>query len=808
MQSSNPKKLFNLPILLLIVIVLLFLLLALFPWKTAEYLTHQNANILKEQFSSRLKTEYHQMLKIDKPINSDLLKLAKSLREKGLWNHSTLLLNKKINLPLLNSQQQRQFNLTLLYNYVDAYHAPAKNNNEKHQLKINVRHQLQQLEELHSFSNSELQTLAELSADFGLLPLANKLYYRLADTSMRHRSQWFAEAGKQSNQAEDYFGAARAFKLASESSKQETLFNEYTENWLTALINTGQLDQVELFLNDIEQQLPVPSETIEALANICIQAGFFSKASNFFSYLAKHDANDQQRWYEKASYWASKAGNYENAIEHLVNAEKITNTDSEKWFIKQRLIDVYVKAEMPDQALEIILPMIDSNPQNFKLINQAINISLSNKNLSVANKLNKTYLAQNPNSLNALNLQVNIEASDKKYKQAISYIKRVVSITPNELTPRERWADLEEKEGNHDLATDLWQWIYKYSNDKEHLQKVINIAQANIKGDGLAVLQQIALEDELPKQAAYDVFFYLVKKGQKKAGEKFLQEYLMTHKADRSLLQTLAKWYSGEKRYTQSIKTWSRLERNYGTTKTSSLNKFELYWLLRKKRQAHKLWLKNKSAWRKIANRRQLSIMAEVAWKYKHYRQALSYYTLLINKKYKRSLKERTFQYMRVALLQKKLGHPKSALKTFRKGYIKTRNPELLINGLQLSFDRHDERNFKRLTSLAKKRKSRVKSRSRYWLLQAAYAQRNKSYKTALRYYKRVLSLKPRSREARLGIKAIKKLSTNKHHKIAANDKMKPKEVSGVISQFNQKITKNYSVNINTPKFFYQKNRI
>ena len=73
MQTSNPKKLFNLPILLLIVIVLLFLLLALFPWKTAEYLTHQNANILKEQFSSRLKTEYHQMLKIDKPINNNPL---------------------------------------------------------------------------------------------------------------------------------------------------------------------------------------------------------------------------------------------------------------------------------------------------------------------------------------------------------------------------------------------------------------------------------------------------------------------------------------------------------------------------------------------------------------------------------------------------------------------------------------------------------------------------------------------------------------------------------------------------------------
>ena len=804
---NSPKKLFNLPILLLITAALLFLLFALFPWKTAEYLNLQGANSLKEQFSSRLKTEYFQMLNSSENTPNEVLTFAQSLKDNGLWENSILLLNKKIDISQINQQQQQKYALILLYNYIDAYHL-SDNKDSQSIYTNNIRKQLQTLENHKQFSNSELQTLAEFSSDFSLLPLASRFYYRLADKNMTHRSEWLSEAGRAFNHTENYTDASKAFKLASDSSKKETLYNKFTYDWLTALIKSDQLDRVKEFLTTIEYQLPDSPKIIEELTSICIQAGLPAKASNLFAYLAKNDLADQQRWYEKASYWASNAGNYDDATNYLTHAEKITLQDNDKWYIKQRQIDIYVKAEMPEQALELILPLIDSNPKNLKLINKAVNISLRNENLETASQLNKMYLEQDSNSLNALNRQADIEVSSKQYKQAINYLKRVIRITPDELKPRERWAHLEEQEGNHKVATDLWQWIYKYSNSNEHLQKVISIAQANINGDGLEILQKIALEEGLPKQATYDVFFQLIKENKKKLGEQFLLEYLTTHKPDRSLLKTLAKWYSGEKHYTKSLKTWLRLEQSYGVTRTTSLNKFELFWLLKKKRKAHKIWLKNKSYWNKKANRRQLAIMAEVAWKYKHHRQALSYYKRLIKKRYKRSLRERTFQYMRVALLQKKLGQPKAALSTFRKGFIRTSSPDLLINGLQLSFDRHDKHSFKTLTALTKTRRSRVKSRARYWLLQAAYAQRNKSYKTALRYYKRVLSLSPRSREARVGIRAIKKI-TKHRKKIAINksnfsdkadNKQKPREINAVINQFNRKsqfITRYSSIDYN-----------
>ncbi len=758
MQISNtPKKLFNLPVLVLITISLLFLLFVLFPWKTLTYLNFQNTTLLKEQFSSRLKTKYYLMLNSENISNSDIITLSQTLRDEGLWKYSSMLLKKKININKLNKQQHQQYMMILLDNYVDAYHASV-NKKERIFLKNKVRSQLINIEDFTHLSNQELQTLAELSSDFGLYPLASKFYYQLANKNTTYRSQWFAEAGKNFNQSEDYKSAAEAFKLAGNFVNTEIIYNEFTNDWLTALVKSNQLDQVALFIDNFKQQLPKSHKAIETIANIAIQAGFPEQASYFFAYLAKNDPLWQQRWYEKAAYWASNAENYEDAATYLINAEKITTSDNEKWYIKQRLIDIYVKAKMPEKALALILPLIENNPKNLKLLDQAIDISLKNKNLATARKLNKLYLSQNPDSINALNRQVNIEAFDKNYKQAINYIKRVVRITPNKLEPREQWANLAEQEGNKDTATDLWQWIYKYSNNDKHLKKLISTAQANINGNGLAVLQKIAREESLPKQAAYDVFFHLIRKNKKTLGEKFLTSYLSHHKPDRSLLKILAKWYSGERRYTLSLKTWNKIEQKYGTTRTTSLNKFELFWLLNKKRKAYRLWLKNKTSWNKKANRRQLSIMAEIAWRYKHYRQSLSYYKRLINNKYKRPLRERIFQYMRIALLQKKLGKPKSALATFRKGFINTSSLTLLINGLQLSFDRHDEYYFKSFTKLAKKHKNKVKLSSRYWLLQAAHAQRNKSYKTALRHYKRVLSLKPKSREARLGIRAIRKL--------------------------------------------------
>ncbi|MCK5897121.1 MAG: tetratricopeptide repeat protein [Cocleimonas sp.] len=758
MQKTKPiKKLFNLRLLFLIVIILTLLLLILFPWKTAKYMDQQDTSVLKEQFSSRLKTKFHQALKYPQN-NEHILQLASVMNEKSMWQESTELLTRKIEQSVLSQQQAKRYDLILLHNYIGDYHTSSSLIKDNSTLKTNVRKQLQKLESYTNFTLSEQQTLAENSADFGLLPLAVKQYYQLAQNDSTYRSQWYAEAGQWANKAEDFIQAADAFKLAGEGLQQSSNFNQYTDDWLNASIKANQIEKVQPFLEKIKQHPPKSLKKIEKLANISSQAELYSTASQFFAYLAEQDvATQTQRWYEKASYWSTKAKNYTMAANYLLHAKKITHDSSDQWVIQQRLIDIYIKGKEPKQALTILLPLIKEAPDNHKLSDQAIYIALESGDITLARQLNTPYLQTLPPSLHALNNQVDIETKDKKYAQAIQYLKKIINITPNALKPRQQWAELEAQEGNYQLALELWQWIYSVSHQTKHLQKVIQLAQLNLPKEGVTTLKQIAQQYELPKQAVYDVFFYLVNADKKESAEQFLNEYLAIHQTEKELLETLAKWYGGERRYKKSLQTWNKIEKQFGQNFSTSLSRFELLWLLKRKRQAHRLWIANRKQWRKHANPSQLSVMADLAWQYKQTKTALAYYNQLLNRRYKRTSKERAFQYTRIAILNSKLGRKRKALSTYRKGFLKTRQTNLLINGLQLSFDLKDMYNFKRLTTLAKQHKRLFRSKARYWLLQAAHAQQHKQYKTALRYYKTVLSLKPRSHEARNAVRAIRK---------------------------------------------------
>ncbi|MCK5904699.1 MAG: hypothetical protein KAG86_05390, partial [Gammaproteobacteria bacterium] len=313
------QKLFNLRILFLIITIIVLLLLALFPWKTANYMTLQGPELLREQFSSRVKTKYFQALRQSPTNNAHILSLAQSLTESSLWHESTNLLEKKIDPTTLTQQQLRQYDLSIMRNHIGIYHASSSLVKDNHNLKINVLKQLQNLEKYNSFSNSELQTLAETSADFGLFPLAVKHYYQLAKQNSTYQAQWYAEAGRWANQAADYAGAANAFKSAGAALNQATNFNQYTNDWLNASINAKQFEQVKPFLTDVVAQPPESLTIIEKMANISYQAGFYTIASQLFSTLALRDsATEKQRWYEKASYWASKAENYTDAANYLI----------------------------------------------------------------------------------------------------------------------------------------------------------------------------------------------------------------------------------------------------------------------------------------------------------------------------------------------------------------------------------------------------------------------------------------------------------------------------------------------------------
>ncbi|RVU84214.1 tetratricopeptide repeat protein [Leucothrix sargassi] len=757
MKSANTQtKLFNLPVLLLITVVLIGFFVLLFPWKSANFLGSQDSDALKEQFSSRLQAEYHQLLQNPEASNQDVLSLAQAMTKKGLWENSRTLITERLNEPALSSTQKKQLATIQLRNYLDAYYtASAAGDNPKDQL-IDVRQHLQFLDDYQNLQPKELQSLAKASTSFGLLPQAVKIYQRLADIDQENRAAWLAEAGRWAGHAGDPVSSAAAFKEASQLSRGTGRFNAYTYAWLKAASQAGQKDEIKTFLTETRYQLPQEPKALEALATASLEAGIPESASDLYAHLAKRDEpNKAQRWLEKAAHWAAETESYDNASHYLKQAASLATSDSDKWAINQRLIEVYIKDKREDEALAIIKPLIESNPNNTGLLRKGVEIALLEKEMSLARAWNKVHLKRQPNSLKALLSQTDIETIDENFDEAVSFIKRVVKLNPKNLEFRERWAYLEEVEGNDALALQLWQWMYQQKASDKYQQQVIRLAQANFEGEGLALLMNLARQQPLPTQTVNDIFFYLAKNDRKADAVQFISNYSDQHGPIQSLLETLANWYGAEKRYAEAITVWKQLEQTFGNSTEYSLHRFELHWALEQKEQAMALWKHHKQDWLTIAKPAQVAIMAEVAWSYEQNAVALSYYQRLIKTSDKNNIKERVLYHTRIALLHGKLNQPQLAIQAVQRGFMETADADLMLNGLQITFDAKDFNGFNTLLSLSKEQSSRFAKEPRYWLLQAAFANQQKRYSDATALFQKVLAINPNSKDALEGIRGI-----------------------------------------------------
>ena len=262
MNKRHTQKLFSLPVLLLITAVLIGFLLLLFPWKSANFLDSQESGTLKEQFSSRLLTEYHEALRAPATSNSEVLTFASQLTKKGLWKQSGVLINEKLDPLALTTKQRKQLSTIQLRNYLDAYYTASASGEDFTNTQLDVRQHLQDLEDYQNLSPKELVALAKASTNFGLLPQAVKIYFRLAEIDTVRRARWLAEAGRWSGHAGDPVSAARAFKAASRLVKGSDRYNAYTYAWLKAATKAGQVKAVKDFLDEAKYQ---PPRSVKAL---------------------------------------------------------------------------------------------------------------------------------------------------------------------------------------------------------------------------------------------------------------------------------------------------------------------------------------------------------------------------------------------------------------------------------------------------------------------------------------------------------------------------------------------------------------
>jgi tetratricopeptide (TPR) repeat protein len=757
MNKSATPKLFNLPVLLLITVVLIGFLLLLFPWKSADFLSTQESSNLKEQFSSRLLAEYHETLRTPNISNKEVLIFSSKLTQKGLWKQSAVLLNEKLDPKTLNAKQKKQLSTIQLRNYLDAYYTASASGEDFTNTQLDVRQHLQDLEDYQNLTAKELVALAKASTNFKLLPQAVKIYFRLAEIDTVRKARWLAEAARWSGHAGDPVSAARAFKAASQLVEGSERYNAYTYAWLKAATKAGQVEEVKDFLDEAKYQPPRSIKALTLLANSSLEAGLPESASDLFAYLAKQDKPEKaQGWLEKAAHWAAETKSYDKAVRYLKQAHALTSIGSDHWSINQRMIEIYVKDEQPEEALALISPMVDANPNSISLLKKGTELAILQKEIPTARRWNQRYLKNQPKSVDALIARTDIETIDENYEEATAYVKRAIKLAPKDYKLRERWAYLEETQGNDKLAMQLWKWMLEKTNEPNYQQQIIRMAQADLKGEGLALLLPLDRKMKLPKQVVNDIFFHLIKEGDGHTGEEFLISHMQQHGPEKDLMENLGKWYGGEKRYSDALATWDKITQLFGAEKKQDMMRFELYWAMEDKDKAYQLWRSNYKNWDAIAKPNQLAIMAEVTWSYEHNPSSLNYYQKLLKLTSTSKVKERTLYHTRLALLYSKMDKPKLAYSAFKRGFMETADADMLLSGMQTAFDSKDYQQFAQLLEMSREQESSFKKMPSYWLMQAALAVQQKQYSRATELYKKALALEPGSKEALAGIDSIK----------------------------------------------------
>jgi len=407
----------------------------------------------------------------------------------------------------------------------------------------------------------------------------------------------------------------------------------------------------------------------------------------------------------------------------LKQAHALTSTDSDQWSINQRMIEIYVKDEQPDEALELISPMIDANPNSIDLLKKGTELAILQKEISTARRWNQRYLKNQPNSIDALTARSDIETIDENYEDATEYVKRAIKLAPKDYKLRERWAYLEETQGNDKLAMQLWKWMHEKTNEPNYQQQIIRMAQADLKGEGLALLMLIS--------------------------------HMQQHGPEKDLMEILGKWYGGEKRYEDALATWEKIAQIFGSEMEQDLMRFELYWAMKEKDKAFQLWRDNYNDWDATAKPNQLEIMAEVTWSFDQNQASLTYYQKLLKLTNINKIKERTLYHTRLALLHSKLNQPALAYKAFKRGFMETADADLMISGMQTAFDAKDYKQFEELLKMSREQASSFNKMPRYWLMQASLAMQQQQYSDATNLYNKVLALEPRSKDALAGIKSL-----------------------------------------------------
>ena len=733
----------------LMVFFVIAMMTLLYPSKEALFSGDKSADDLKTLFKNPNKLKYEQTLNQDALSPHEILTIVEELSEKGLWKEARHLLTEKLP-EQLNNTDRREAALWLLQSHLDEYYISQHKGKKIERPLGSVRVQLQRFEQIEQLSIEELGFLARSSLEFGLIPQTIKTYFRLATIDTKNTLDWLDQAGTRAMQIQYYTEAIKAYKWANKISTTEAEQKTYLYAWLDAANKAGHNTEVVQLIANIETDLPSDPLDLETLAKLSLEIGRPSIAHRVYARLATVDSQQAKYWYEKAGVWALFNKEYQQSAHYFAETEKLTSNPDEIERLQYKQYEVFSAGEMPKKALQKIRPIIEKHRNDQKLLQQGVNAALAAKDSLLARQWNSQYLKNYPNDLGALQLQSDIEIRDKHYDKAIEYVKRVLLLDNKHLESHKKFAFLLETQAEDVKALQQWQLISQLDKASPEQQAVyqkhiLRLAQATLNKGGLAILLAASQKYALSEQTVQDIASYYIGQQQAKQAEKFLADYVKQYQASLALWQRLASLQ--QKQPLSALKTWQQIEQQFGANHQSRWARIEILWSL--ERQQAVLEIYNAHPKLAIKSVYHHQIIAELMWKFERFDTALVHYQYLLEQANK---KDSIAYYQRIIAIYLQQNKNTLAFSELHKAWDNTQDSGILLQALQLAFTQNKPQELHHFQKIADKYETVFAKNIDYWQLQAQISSQSKDYPKTLANYKKVLSLKPNSIEARQGI--------------------------------------------------------
>ena len=736
-----PSAVFSAPMVLLLIGIVGIILFLLYQQASKHFFEGQSADLLKAQFADRRQAEFQQMLNTTDAIEPEtVLKLATQLAESGYWQESERLMNAKLPYPAPSEVAQQAADLKLK-NSLAAYYAANLSGDPDAQTRLlDVRARLQALGDPQQLAPDALETLAKQCSDFGLLPQASVLYAYLANRGGEKQSEWWAEAAKWASQSGDEIKAEEYLRHALDNATDPNGVRLYTYAWLKQAIKAGKQADAEAYVRETSPQLSNTPDDLQQLAAISESLGRPELTSQLYSNIAEQDGMHRQKWLEKAAYWAEQAGLYSKAANFMQDAVTITARPSEAHALNVRLLDVWMKAKQPEQALGVAQRLLNPQTGDWDLLEKGINVALAAKSLTQARDWNKAFLAAKPEDAKAYLRQADIEILAKDFPAAQPYLQEAVRLEPDNVLMRERLAYVAERNGDNALAMDLWEWLYQHTGDKKFRRSLVQTAHGSQAGGGLDYLLKVAQTEPLPNATVMSVFSALAAKSPEQ-GEAFMLDYLKRYSVnDMSLWQYLSDWQVGQRRLDQALATWQQADTQVGETAQSRLTRLQILWELQQPEQAKAIAAILDEQQLATATPYQLEIVGELSWQQQDYARALVLYNrLLTQAKPDTPVNSQVLWYTRIAESYKATGQLDAAFQTLQTAWQNTQQPDLLLNALQMALDAKQPEAAQTFIALAEQQGQSMELQGRYWLLRAQLATQQDHPDDARAFYQHLL---------------------------------------------------------------------